>query len=350
LIGRIISDITVENPDYTNILAVSLRDIIPARAALILDTLNQEYLYSKLKTKFELNDKTIEYIDKQLDEISVLLKASVDTLQLYKQKKSIINLGWEENDFLSKIGEYDKERSAAQLELKSYNDLEKYIIEDKDPQFLPPMIFITEKEGFMSKAVTDLYTKQIALNKLYSMATDDNPMIQENINNIKKIKQDLLVYINNARNAIKTKVENINVEIGKYVTEAKSIPPKQQDLLGIQRKLNVNESIYNFLLEKKANTRIAKASIVPDAKIMESPRNTGIVSPDRNGIKRNFLSAGFVISILLIVLKSLFFTKIKTIEHLKELTKIPVLGVVPFLKPQENPGVVVDEQPNSRVA
>ncbi len=350
LIGRIINDITVENPDYTNILSVNLKDIIPARATLILDTLNQEYLYNKLKSKIELNDKTIEYIDKQLDEISVLLKASVDTLQLYKQKKSIINLGWEENDFLNKIGDYDKERSTAQLELKSYNDLEKYIIEDKDPQFLPPMIFITEKDGFMSKAVSDLYTKQIALNKLYSVATDDNPSIQENISNIKKIKQDLLVYINNARNAIKIKIDNINVEIGKYVTEAKSIPPKQQDLLGIQRKLNVNESIYNFLLEKKANTRIAKASIVPDAKIIESPRNTGVVSPDRNGIKRNFLSAGFVLSIILIVLKTMFFTKIKTIEHLKELTKIPALGVVPFLKPQENIGVVVDEQPNSRVA
>lgn len=350
LINNIKGNIVVENPDFTNILEVKLSDIIPERAVLILDSLNQEYLYSKLKSKYELNDKTIEYIDKQLSEISTLLKASVDTLQDYKQKKSIINLGWEEQDFLSKIGEYDKERSNVQMELKSLNDLEKYIIEDKDPQFLPPTVFVTEREGFMSKAVSDLYTKQIELNKLYNSATDVNPSIQDNISTIKKIKQDLLVYINNARGATKSKIDNINAEIAKYISEARSIPPKQQDLLSMQRKQNVNEGIYNFLLEKKANTRIAKASIVPDAKIIESPRYSREASPDRAGIKKSFITIGLAISLLIIFIRIFFFTKISSIEHLKEITDVPSIGVIPFLKKQEEAGVVVDEQPNSKIA
>jgi len=350
LINNIKGNIVVENPDFTNILEVKLTDIIPERAILILDSLNQEYLYSKLKSKYELNDKTIEYIDKQLSEISMLLKASVDTLQDYKQRKSIINLGWEEQDFLSKIGEYDKERSSVQMELKSLNDLEKYIIEDKDPQFLPPTVFVTEREGFMSKAVSDLYTKQIELNKLYNSATNVNPSIQDNISNIKKIKQDLLVYINNARGATKSKVDNINAEIAKYISEARSIPPKQQDLLSMQRKQNVNEGIYNFLLEKKANTRIAKASIVPDAKIIESPRYSREASPDRAGIKKTFITIGLAISLLIIFVRIFFFTKISTIEHLKEMTDIPAIGVIPFLKKEEDRGVVVEEQPNSKIA
>jgi tyrosine-protein kinase Etk/Wzc len=350
LISRIQGDIKVDNPDFTNILEPKLTDIIPARAVLILDSLNQEYLNSKLVSKYELNDKTIEYIDKQLEEISVLLKASVDTLQQYKQRKSIVNLGWEEQDFLFKIGDYDKERSKVEMELKSLDDLEKYIIEDKDPQFLPPNIFVTEKEGFMNKAVSDLYTKQIELNRLYNMATDVNPLIQSHVNNIKKIKQDLLTYINNARGATKTKVQNINAEIAKYIAEAKAIPPKQQDILSMQRNQNVNESIYNFLLEKKANTRIAKASIVPDAKIIEAPRNTGEVSPDRAGLKKSFLSAGFAFSILLILIRTILFTKIENIEHLKELTDIPAIGVIPFIKKGEAAGVIVDSQPNSQVS
>ncbi len=350
LIGKILSQIEITNPDYTNILEVNLNDIIPARAALILDTLNQEYLYSKLKSKLDLNDKTIEYIDKQLDEISLLLKASVDTLQQYKQNKSIINLNWEEQDFLSKIGAYDKERTQAQLEIQSLNELEKYIIEDKDPQFLPPSIYVIENQGFMQKAVSELYTKQLELNKLYTMVTDLNPTIQEKIGNIKKLKQDLLVYINNAKSATNAKIDNINKQIAKYVSEAKSIPPKQQDLLGIQRKLNVNENIYNFLLEKKANTRIAKASIVPDAKIIETPRNRGEVSPDRKGIKKNFLTLGFALSIIFILIRTAFFTKIKNIEHLKELSQIPSVGVIPFIKGNESQSIVVNEQPNSRIA
>lgn len=350
LIANIQYNLNVENPEYTNILEVSLNDIIPEKAVFILDTLNQEYFYSKLQTKIELNDKTIAYIDKQLDEISVLLKASVDTLQLYKQQKSIVNLGWEENDFLGKISIYDQQRSTAQLQIQSLNDLEKYIIEDKDPQFLPPSVFIAEKDGFISKAALELYTKQISLNKMYGVATEINPAIQEQLANIKKMKQDLLVYINNARNATKQAVDNLNVQIARYVNEARGIPPKQQDLLGFQRKLNINESIYNFLLEKRANTRIAKASIVPDAKIIEAPRNIGEVSPDRNGLKRNFLTGGFALSIIVILIRTLFFTKIKDVEHLKELTDIPCLGLIPQVKKQEEAGIVVDTQPNSLAA
>jgi tyrosine-protein kinase Etk/Wzc len=350
LISNILYNVLVNNPDYTNILEVKLNDIIPQRATLILDSLNQEYLQNKLKSKYELNDKTIEYIDKQLDEISVLLKASVDTLQDYKRRKSIVNLEWEEKDFLGKIGIYDKERSEAQMQLQSLNDLEKYIIEDKDPQFLPPSVFIAEKEGFLLKAVTELYTKQLELNKLYGMFTESNPNYQEKVGNVKKLKQDLLVYINNARNASKKNIENINSQIAKYVSEAKNIPPKQQDLLGIQRNLTVNEGIYNFLLEKKANTRIARASIVPDAKIIERPRNTGEVSPDRKAINKSFLTGGFGIAIILIVIRTLLFTRIKDLEHLKELTEVPALGIVPFVKNAEETGVIVDEQPNARVA
>lgn len=350
LISNILYNVTVNNPDYTNILEVNLKDILPQRAALILDSLNQEYLYNKLKSKFDLNDKTIEYIDKQLDEISVLLKASVDTLQDYKQRKSIVNLEWEEGDFLSKISAYDKERSNAEMQLESLNDLEKYIIEDKDPQFLPPSVFVLERDGFMGKAVTELYTRQLEINKLYTLVTDANPGFQEKVGNIKKLKQDLLVYITNARGATKKRIQNINDQIGKYIGEAKNIPPKQQDLLGIQRKLAVNEGIYNFLLEKRANTRIARASIVPDAKIIERPRNTGEVSPDRKALNKSFLTGGFGIAIILIVIRTLLFTRIKDLEHLKELTEVPALGIVPFVKNAEESGVVVDEQPNARVA
>lgn len=350
LISKIRSNIDVENPDYTNILELSLNDIIPERAVLILDSLNQEYFYSKLKSKIDLNDKTIDYIDRQLNEISILLNASVDTLQMYKQRKSIVNLGWEETDFLSKIGAYDQERSNAQMQIQSLNDLEKYIIEDKDPQFLPPSIFIAEKDGFIPKAATELYTRQIELNRLNNIATEANPVLQENINNIKKLKQDLLVYINNNRKATLTKIDNINGQIAKYIGEAKSIPQKQQDILGFQRKLTVNEGIYNFLLEKKANTRIAKASIVPDATIIETPRNTGEVSPDRKGLKRNFLTAGFALSIFVIFLRTLLFSRIKNVEHLKELTEIPAVGVIPFVKKNDESGVIVDIQPNSLVS
>lgn len=350
LINNIRSNLTIDNPEFTNILQVGLLDILPERAVLILDTLNNVYALSKLQTKFDLNERTISYIDIQLDQITFSLKGIEDTMQNYKTKRSIIDLDWERGDFLGKIGSYDNQKSSLKLQMDALNDLEKYIIEDKDPQFLPPNIFVTEKSGFMLQAVTDLYNKQIQLNNLYNIAKETNPVITDLKTTIKKTKQDLLVYINNTRKATSQQMGNINEEILRYINEAKLIPGKQRDILTIQRKANVNEQLYNFLLERRASTKIARASIVPDIKIVEAPRNIGRDSPDKPKILKQFITFGALLCILIIVIRLFFYSKIKTVEHLKELTELPLIGVLPIVKNSESEGIIVEQMPNSLIS
>lgn len=350
LIGQVRQNMTVSNPEFTQILRVELKDVIPERAILILDTLNSVYAYNKLQSKYDLNDRTISYIDRQLGEISFSLKSLEDTMQDYKADKAIIDLNWEQTDFLGKISKYDDERSLLQLQLSALNDLEKYIVEDKDPQFLPPTVFVTEKNGFMSKAVEQLYTQQIELNKLYSSVRDGNPVINELKSSIRKTKQDLLVYITNSRKAGQQQVKNLNEEIFQYIGEAKRIPGKQRDILNIQRKASVSEGLYSFLLEKKASTKIAKASIVPDVKVIEAPRYAGIDSPDKAKIRNQVVTIGAALSILIILIRALVFSKIKSVEHLKDLTELPLIGVLPFVKDASTEGVIVEQEPNSYIA
>jgi tyrosine-protein kinase Etk/Wzc len=350
LIANLQANLTVENPEYTNILSVSFTDPLPERGILILDTLNSVYAVGKLKTKFDLNERTINYIDIQLNQVTYSLKSIEDTMQDYKEKKQIIDLKWEQEDFLNKIGAYDGQRSQLQLQINALKDLEKYVVEDKDPQFLPPSVMVFEKSGFMAQAVAELYTRQIELNKTYAIAKENNPLIVEMKSTIKKIKQDLLIYLNNSREAATKQIENLNKEILVYINEAKLIPGKQRELLNIQRKSTVNEQLYNFLLEKKANTQIARASIVPDVKIIEAPRNVGVDSPDKPAKQKQFLSFGLLMSVIIVVIRAIFYSKIKTAEHLKELTDLPLIGVLPFVKDAESEGIIVEQTPTAMIS
>lgn len=350
LIANIQQNLNVENPEYTNILRLELKDILPERAVLILDTLNNVYAQNRLKSKYELNERTIAYIDRQLNEIRYSLKSIEDTMQRYKEKKAIINLDWQQDDFLKKISVYDGNRSLLQLRLQAYDDLEKYIIENKDPQFLPPSVYVAEKEGFMSKAVSELYSNQIELNRLSGSVKEDNPKAKEKSDNVVRLRQNLLTYITNARKATKQEIASIEQEILGYINNAKMIPEQKRDILNIERKASVSEELYNFLLEKKASTEIARASIVMDIKIVEAPRSAGIDSPNKTGIQRNFISIGLLLAIIIIAIRVAFFTKIKTVEELKELTELPLVGVIPAVKPDESEGLIVDRNPNSLVS
>lgn len=69
-----------------------------------------------------------------------------------------------------------------------------------------------------------------------------------------------------------------------------------------------------------------------DVKIVEKPRSLGVSTPDKPKLKKQFLSTGILFSLLIIFTRSLFYQKIKTVDHLKDLTDLPLIGVLPYIK------------------
>ncbi len=340
----------VKNPDYTNVLVLTLDDIIPERAILILDTLSKGYIGKSLNSRFEINERTISFIEKQLEDVRFSLKEIEDTMQNFKKQNSILDLEWERADFFQKLSKYDGQKSGLGLKIDALTDLEKYIIEDKDPQFLPPNVFLVDNDNFLQSSVTELYNSQIQLSNLLGSSKDDNPHVIEIRQKIKKLKQNMLVYINNSRNATFKIIENINGEIGTYTGEISTIPKKQREMVNIQRKVSVNEGLYNFLLQKRANVKIAKASIVSEIKVIDSSRNKGVISPDKNKIISTFLTVGMALALLIIIIKVMYFTTIQTSEELKEKTKLPIIADLPFQKDVGDTGFIIDESPKSFIA
>ena len=341
------SNLKAVNPDYTNVLVLTLDDIIPQRAILILDTLSRVYINKSLNSRFEINERTISFIDKQLDDVSSSLKEIEDTMQNYKKQKAILDLDWERDDFFKKLAVFDGQKSQLNLKISAINDLEKYIIEDKDPQFLPPNVYLVDDDVFLRSSVTDLYNTQIDLNLILSSSKEINPNIITLRQKIKSLKQNMLVYLNNSRNATYKIIENVNGEISAYAVNIREIPQKQREILNISRKVAVNEDLYNFLLQKKASTKIARASIVPEIRVIDSSRNKGVVSPDRKKIITTFISIGLALSLAIILIRVFFFTTIQTVEELKESTTLSIIGDLPFQKDVREKGFIVEESPNS---
>ena len=340
----------VENPNYTNVLVLKIDDIIPKRAVVVLDTLSKVYISKSLESRFLLNERTIDFIDKQLQEVSLALNEIEDTMRLFKKNNDILDLDWEKQDFFKKLSDYDNQKTALNLKMEAMSDLEKYIIEDKDPNFLPPNTFIISDDNFMNKSVAELYNMQIEINEQLSAVKEINPKVIEKREKVKKLKQNILVYLNNARNASGKSIENINNELNKYLSQIKIIPSQQQNLLNIQRKVSVNETLYNFLLQSKANTKIGRAAIVPEVKVIDSPRNLGVIKPDKSKIQIIFLVVGLVISLLIISIRVLFFTTIQTVEELKEKTYLPIIGDLPFQKGIPNTGFIVEDSPSAYIS
>jgi capsular exopolysaccharide synthesis family protein len=89
---------------------------------------------------------------------------------------------------------------------------------------------------------------------------------------------------------------------------------------------------------------------VPDVKIVEAPRFIGIDSPDKDKIEKQFLSFGVLFSVLLIFLRTFYFSKIKSVEHLRDLTDLPLIGVLPLVRESDSEGIIVEQSPSAAIS
>ncbi len=71
------------------------------------------------------------------------------------------------------------------------------------------------------------------------------------------------------------------------------MPATERQLMGIQREFNLQDEVYNFLLQRRAEAQIAKASNLPTVEIVEPPRKIGrtAVLPKK---KANYLLGLFI--------------------------------------------------------
>lgn len=350
LVSRFQTSLVVTNPEYTNILESSFEDVLPQRAVMFLDTLSEVYIESTLKSKYDVNANTLRFIDKQMGEVTDVLNEIEDTMQRFKEKNSILNLDKEGEKYYAKLNFFDERSAEFDVKLSALNDLENYIIADKDPEFLPASIYVSGIDAFLTTTTTELYNLQLKRIDALNITKENSPPILELDRRIARVKKNLLVYIGNLRVALQKKIHDFNGEIQTYISDIKTLPYKQKGLLNIQRKLSVNENMYLFLLQKRSNTSIAKASIIPETKVIESARSMGLVKPLRKKILTSYMMFGAVLGFLIIMIRSVFFARIDSVEELKSKTKLPVIGEVIFAKMQSDLIIAAETEPKSPIA
>jgi tyrosine-protein kinase Etk/Wzc len=342
--------LSVTSPEYTNILQLTVADVVPKRAIIFLDTLAATYINNTKEQRENININTLVYIDRQMEEVTGFLNTIEDTMQDYREKNTIYNLDREGELYFGQMVDFDTRKRILQLQLESLNDLENYIIEDRDPDFLPPSAYVLNDDVFMQKSVEKLYGLQIELKQLRTTSTESNFNIKQMLQQVDALKKSLLVYIGNSRVAINESIKEINSQIGRYTSSIQELPYKQRGLTNILRKQKVNEELYLFLLQKRANTIIARASIVSDARIIESAQSGGLMSPKREKILLIFVGVGLVVAILISLLRIFFFEKIGSSSELKERTDITILGEVGQYTSNKELEIVVEHDPKSWLA
>jgi capsular exopolysaccharide synthesis family protein len=350
LISKYKSSLSIDNEDNTSILVLSISDELADKAKIFLDTLSSTYIDYTIESQIDLNKNTLSYIDRQLSGITGILDSIETNLESYKEQKDILDLSREQSQFFEKLLNFESEKRQINMRLESLQSLENYLLSSKEgSKILPPAIYIIEDE-FLEGSLRELYNLEVQKSQASYDVKDQSPGAERAALTMQNLRSNILVYINNLRGALDDRMRDVKKEISYYEGLLRRLPESQRELLNIERNLDVNEKMFVYLLEKKANTVIARAAIVPEVSIIEVARGVGVVGPEKDRIVYYGLAVGLFLAAIIAFIRVVFFDRIQNTRELKQLTSMPILGGVPGANIGEDQRLVVTSDTRSNVA
>jgi capsular exopolysaccharide synthesis family protein len=332
----------------STILQLYLEDEVPQKGLDFLNALIEVYLKNDVDLKNNAASRTAEFLDLQLEGISADLENIEVNREQYKASKGIIDLESESQIVLESIKELDSKSAINSTKLGMIRQLEEYISENIDVRDLAPAA-LDIADPLLIKLINKLSELQSQRESIINNATIRDPRLPAINAEIELTRSSLLENIRNIEKGLVKQQEEIESAQNSFRNRIERIPTTERELLEIERKFRIQESLYLFLLQKRAELAISLAAAESDTRVIDAARVIpGPISPVPQRAYSIAIILGLFIPIVIVVLLENFNDKIKDIATLKRLSKMPIIGVVRYNN-QSSPLVVL-EKPRSSIS
>jgi capsular exopolysaccharide synthesis family protein len=181
--------------------------------------------------------------------------------------------------------------------------------------------------GRLVQELADLQQKKKQLSMNLSMGLPPVNLLEENIITTREalsenIKSNLVT--------IEHSIDDVNSKLSQVDTEIQKLPGTERKLINIQRKFDINNTVYTYLLEKRAEAGIARASNVSDNKIIDEAEvfNRIQIKPKPSGNNLKALILGLLIPGVIIALLYYFNNSILDNGDITKRTTVPIIGYI----------------------
>ena len=316
-----------------------------------VNLLMNEYVNRGLEKKNVVSENTIEFIDNELSGIQESLNQAETELKDFRQQNDAMNIDLQTNQVYTNLRSLEKERAEMTVNVKIYKRLQDYIkVQIDDPENLAAPSTMGINDPLLNQLARDLVNlSQTKATQLLTQ-TEQHPQIVKLNEQIVTTKKALLENVNNIVENAQMSLNEINRRISSLEMELRLLPTKQQQLINYQRNYKFNDDTYKYLMQRRAEAQILRASNTPDNEILDEARleRTIRIAP-RNMM--NYLVAiilGLLIPALFLILRNFFNTTITDRKDVEKLTRYPIIGQVAQTK-DKDPLLVINN-PKSPVS
>lgn len=323
----------------SSILELSLITPNQEKGVAYLDALMETYLNLELAEKNEIANRTISFIDGQVAGVLDSLTYSENQLQNFRSSNKIYNLSNESNTVFVQLTQIESQLANENLKRRYYQSLKDYLVRENYNEIMVPSGLGID-DPYLNGLIENLLSIQVERSRLMATQTELSPAVREANKKLSDLNKSIREILENVDRNNSLTISDLERRKAQIESSFRSLPVAEQNLIRIQRRATLNESIYNFLSEKRAEAAITKASNRPNNKIIEYSRASGgQIHPKPLNNYLIALLLGLFSPVVLVVIRELFRSKIEDISFLERKLKLPVISTIP--KGKSNQSLVV---------
>ncbi len=337
------------NPEVS-VVEMSIKTKSPNKDLDFIHTLINLYLTKNLERKNHLASNTILFINNQLSDISDSLSYAESKLENFRATNQVIDINTKATRVLEKLKQLEIGKETTKRAFNYYTYLDEYFKGGTNYNDIVVPSSMGVQNLTLSELIKDLLILSNQREDLIGNKQEKSPFL-------KKLEIQIENLTNSIKENIRFSLESLQRELNDYQDQivslekqVENLPKTERQLVGIERKFHINDAIYTFLLQKRAEAQISKASNLPEHEIVEPARVLAKVFPD---LKINLALAfflAFVLPMLIIAVVELANDKIKNEEMLTEkYVNTSFLGTV-IRNVEKGNSLVVNDAPTSPIA
>ncbi|MCX6327202.1 MAG: polysaccharide biosynthesis tyrosine autokinase [Bacteroidia bacterium] len=333
-----------------SVVTLSVSGFVSGQEADYLNKLMTVYLLYGLDYKNQTADSTIKFIDRQLAIILDSLDVAGEKLEKFRMANSFIDLSREGSLIQNRLEKIENQKTAFELQLQYYNYLSEYLnLRNAGGMIISPSVMgITDQ--VLLRLVNELSARQIEREKFGFNFEGNQPALALMDRQMEETREALRENVRNGIAGLKLLIAESDSKISGVEVEINGLPSTERKLINIQRNFDLNNTVYTYLLEKRSESGIARASTVSDNRIIDtaSVYSSVLIKPKTRMNLIIALMLGLILPMALIALIDFFNDRVIDKKDIERKTKVPVIGYISHSESKNEIPVV--EKPGSSLA
>ncbi len=327
-----------------SIITIQFKGQNPQKTISFLNSFINTYLEDNLAKKNKIALSTLNFIDSQISEMSDTLALSETKLRNYRSTNQVMDLSFQGQRLFEQMTQTETDRTNLRVQERYYNYILENFKTNKDISGVVPPSAMNVADPIMNQLITELQSLNSQRAGIVANNNSSKNLFLGQIDNkIKFQKQAIIENVTNNLNTLSLSINELNYRADKISKEISQVPKTELNMVSIQRKFNVNSTVYTYLLQKRSEAAISLASNYPDYEMLEPARDVQsvLVAPKRKLDLAIAIFMALLIPSLYIIGKDLFNDRIMSYYDVEHILNRSIIGVI-YSNDRKTESVVTD--------